>query len=269
LYTQYTHLDSSLVARGDRVERGQQIGMAGDRATRGNPHLHFTAFTAEGFGRNRKSIAPRFADGYDLPEIGGCNQHGGTRLTAAAGDAPTPPQLASSAEMGRWYREEQHVRVVGGSVAGGIAYGWNAEPAPDAPRIPADTPVLLSAAGAGMHTLYVRGWDAAGRTTITTFGPIGYDVHGPAVVEPIEPQRVRPGSPLTLSWVAAQDGGVGTAGYRVYVGDDPAGSGAWYITAPTLTLTPPLGRSLVRVQPIDALGNAGAWTTLTEIVVMP
>ncbi len=268
LYTQYTHLQRALVSPGARIERGQQIGEAGERATRGNPHLHFTAFTAEGGGaRNRRSVAVTFADGYPLPEIGGCNQYGGTRLTAAAGAAPEPPGLSTAAEPGRWYREDLTLRAASGSITGGIAFAWNREPG-NAERTGTDTPISLAAAGEGQHTLYVRGWDAHGRSALTTFGPIGYDIRGPSDVARIEPVRTRPGSPLTLVWAAAQDAGVGIAGYRIYVGTDAAGTGDWFTEAPTLTLMPAAGTSLVRVQPVDTLGNTGAWTTLTDIVVV-
>jgi hypothetical protein len=67
------------------IARGAQVGTVGDRGAPGAPHLHFTAYTADGpWGRGtHKSLPLRFAEGYDLPDIGGCNQHGGMELVSA------------------------------------------------------------------------------------------------------------------------------------------------------------------------------------------
>jgi murein DD-endopeptidase MepM/ murein hydrolase activator NlpD len=116
LYTMYTHMAAANVGVGQRVARGDVIGRVGDRGSPGTPHLHFTAFTAEGaWARNRQSTPLAFAEGYSLPEVGGCNQHGGTKLTAGGQAAPpadtVPPSVA---------------------------------PLPDALRAPAATPVPLS-----------------------------------------------------------------------------------------------------------------------------
>jgi murein DD-endopeptidase MepM/ murein hydrolase activator NlpD len=85
-YTMYTHMASAIsTQRGQAIARGAQVGVVGDRGAPGNPHLHFSAYTAEGpWGRGtRKSLPLRFAEGYDLPDIGGCNQHGGVELVSA------------------------------------------------------------------------------------------------------------------------------------------------------------------------------------------
>ena len=83
LYTMYTHMGSTpYTQRGQTLLRGAQVGNVGDRGAPGNPHLHFTAFTGSGPGgrTGRQSVPLRFAEGYDLPNMGGCNQHGGTLL---------------------------------------------------------------------------------------------------------------------------------------------------------------------------------------------
>jgi murein DD-endopeptidase MepM/ murein hydrolase activator NlpD len=85
-YTMYTHMERPVTsARNTFVARGSVIGAVGDRGAPGTPHLHFTAFTGEGLGarQNRRSLPLAFADGYDLTELGGCNQHGGSLLTAS------------------------------------------------------------------------------------------------------------------------------------------------------------------------------------------
>src|SRR5262245_2251000 len=84
-HTMYTHMGSAPhTQRGELLLRGAQVGNVGDRGAPGNPHLHFTAFTESGpFGRGeRKSVPLRFAEGYDLPDIGGCDQHNGAKLVS-------------------------------------------------------------------------------------------------------------------------------------------------------------------------------------------
>jgi murein DD-endopeptidase MepM/ murein hydrolase activator NlpD len=185
-YTMYTHMASATVtAEGRRVARGEVIGTVGDRGSPGTPHLHFTAFTAEGSSaRNRRSVPLTFAEGYTLPEIGGCSQHGGTKL------------------------------VAGGAV----------------PQ-PADT-------------------------TPPSLAPLS------------EPLRASAATAAPLAWPAAADEGSGVAGYRIYLGPDPLGTSDWFVPAPEAA-TPPLepGNYLLRVQPLDKAGNAGAWVTMATLVV--
>jgi len=87
----YTHMERAVTTSRDTfVTRGTVIGAVGDRGAPGTPHLHFTAFTGEGLGarQNRRSLPLAFADGYDLEELGGCNQHGGATLTASGQPEP-------------------------------------------------------------------------------------------------------------------------------------------------------------------------------------
>jgi murein DD-endopeptidase MepM/ murein hydrolase activator NlpD len=186
LYTMYTHMDSVAVAEaGTQVARGAVVGTVGDRGSPGTPHLHFTAFTAEGaWARNRQSVPLTFAEGYSLPEIGGCSQHGGTVMTAGGQVAPPP------------------------------------------------------------------------------------DTAPPTVVPLPEVLRAPAGAPVPLTWAPGADEGSGVAGYRIYLGVDPAGTSNWFVPTPEVQ-TPPLapGSYLLRVQPLDKAGNAGAWTTLGSVVV--
>jgi murein DD-endopeptidase MepM/ murein hydrolase activator NlpD len=101
-FTMYTHLGHAVeIERGTRLARGEVVGYVGERGTPGNPHLHFTAFRDDGEPiEGRRSLPLRFADGYLLPSLGGCNQHGDTLLTASAEGAPpadiTPPTMPAS-----------------------------------------------------------------------------------------------------------------------------------------------------------------------------
>jgi murein DD-endopeptidase MepM/ murein hydrolase activator NlpD len=186
LYTMYTHMESAAITEAGRViARGEVIGATGDRGSPGTPHLHFTAFVADGaWARNRRSVPLSFAEGYTLPEIGGCNQHGGMVV-----------------------------------VAGGPA-------APSADTTP------------------------------------------PALAAPAMEYRVPPEFPSTITWPPATDDASGIAGYRLYIGDDPHGTSAWFVEAAAVQ-TPPLapGSYLLRVQPIDGARNEGAWVTIGSIIV--
>jgi len=85
LYTMYTHMEpAGLTERGTLVQRSALVGYVGERGTVGNPHLHFMAFTASTLplSDTRRSLPLRFSEGYNLPDIGGCNQHSGAVLIA-------------------------------------------------------------------------------------------------------------------------------------------------------------------------------------------
>ena len=87
-----------------------------------------------------------------------------------------------------------------------------------------------------------------------------------APLAPIAPVEAQSGEPLKLQWPAAGDDGSGVAGYRVYIGLAADGTSDWFTAAPQVE-APPLapGSYLLRVQPIDYAGNAGAWTTIGRI----
>lgn len=293
-YTQYTHLQNTASARiGQQVQRGELIGWAGDRATRGLPHLHFAAFYGKGVAAaGRRSVPLSFAEGYRLPNIGGCNQHGGTIMVAGGTPEPTEPpgiRFESQAEVGRWYNTDQTISFSGAGIAGGYSIGWDDDPEDTPPTQPTGEHVTVQLAprGEGLHTLYVRGRDAAGTEILSTFGPFGYDLTPPAVLaEPISdtvqietthdtaatPQelRVAAGTPADLHWTPAYDRASGVAGYRVYVGIDPAGTSAWFVPVPQVT-TEPLapGSYSLRIQPLDYAGNSGQWTTVATVISGP
>jgi hypothetical protein len=274
LFTMYTHMaTATLTERGHIAARGQVIGTVGDRGSPGTPHLHFTAFTAQGsWARNRQSVPLTFAEGYALPEIGGCNQHGGTRLVAgspailyAAGIGFQAP-----AEPGRWYNSDMAIEFGGTGAAAGFSEAWGRDPGGEAPAIPGQQlgVAKLAQAGEGLHTLFVRGWDAAGQQTLSSFGPIGFDVTPPSVAPLPEPIRAASGQPAQLTWEPASDNASGVAGYRIYIGADPQGTSEWFVPAPHVeapALEP--GSYHLRLQPLDYAGNIGEWVTVGALTV--
>jgi hypothetical protein len=187
-YTMYTHMASAVNTReGTFFGRGAQVGTVGERGSPGLPHLHFTAFTAEGaWARNRRSVALSFAEGYQLPEGRGCSQHQGTVLVASEALSAMPAQDTTPPQLG----------------------------------------VLK------------------------------------------EPIQAVAGEAVELAWPAAIDDASGVAGYRLYIGPDQNGMSDWFVPAPQVEL-PSLGAGayLLRVQPLDTAGNAGAWVTMAEILV--
>lgn len=186
-YTMYTHMSSVVTTQdGAFIARGAVLGAVGDRGAPGIPHLHFTAFTADGsWARNRQSVPLSFAEGQAFPEVGGCSQHQGTVVTAAQPGAGIP--------------------------------------------VPDTTPPRIS--------------------------PLAAPVH------------IASGKPALIEWPAAQDD-ASIAGYRLYVGPDPAGTSEWFVSAPNVELPAlAVGPYLLRIQPLDAAGNQGEWVTLGQILV--
>lgn len=270
-YTMYTHLDRAVSTRLDSaVRRGEVIGYVGDRAAHGLPHLHFTAFTGKGLAaRPRQSVPLSFDEGYDLPDVGGCNQHGGVRLVAG-GQAATGVRFSSNAEPLRWYSADQRVEFVLPAGARGFSQAWDQPPPEGAPQFAGASAgyVQTAWAGEGLHTLHIRYWDAAGASALASFGPVGYDLTPPSAPAPIAPLRLAASSAGTIRWQPAADGGAGLAGYRVYLGADPAGVADTFSAAPELALPAlPAGSYLLRVQPVDYAGNPGAWATLGSVEI--
>jgi hypothetical protein len=273
-YTMYTHMASAATTAKDAfVTRGTVIGTVGDRATKGNPHLHFTAFTGRGIAASgRRSLPLSFAEGYNLPDVGGCNQHGGEKLVAGgqfSADAGGV-RFSSEAQAQLWYNADKRVEFNLPAGSRGFSQAWDQAPGGEGPQF-TDTSagyLQLAAAGEGLHTVEVRYWDAAGQPQVATYGPLGYDVTPPARVAEIAPVAAAAGKPATVQWAAAADNGAGVSGYRIYIGPDANGSSDWFTPAPE-TETPALdaGSYLVRVQPIDFAGNAGEWATIGRIEV--
>jgi hypothetical protein len=109
-YTMYTHMDSAVTTERDLfVARGTVIGAVGARGAHGTPHLHFTAFTGDGpAASHRRSVPLAFGEGYDLPDVGGCSQHGGETLVAGAQVSALSAgvRFSSEAQISRWYNAD-------------------------------------------------------------------------------------------------------------------------------------------------------------------
>ncbi len=273
-YTQYTHLATvTTAARGQFVPQGAIVGTVGDRQTVGNPHLHFMAFTASGaYASGRQTVPLHFADGYNLPEIGGCNQHGGKILTATAPEDLPPPEVRFSSDMepDQWYNEDRRIDFEIEGAVKGFSQKWNIDPTDEAPEFEyaTDGYVQLSWADSeGLHTLHVRVWGANGDEVLATFGPVGYDTTPPESPSLFTSALVVEASDPHLQWDAATDNASGVAGYRVYIGSEPDGESDWFTDEPEVdvpALAP--GRYWLRVQPKDFAGNYGVWTTLGRVV---
>lgn len=271
-FTMYTHMARAVsTQRGRSYQAGETLGFVGERGSPGVPHLHFTAFTANRDGWSGKQSVPlRFAEGYDFPEVGGCNQHGGAVVKAAAVQDPQV-QFTGDAQPERWYNSDQRIGFAVNWGGGGVSQAWNGEPSADAPMFArnVDGYAQLAEAGEGLHRLVVRAWGPDGRQTLASYGPVGYDVTPPSAPAPIAELRA-PAGAVDVAWLPGGDALSGLAGYRVYIGADPAGSADWFTPEPGVE-TPPLtpGRYLVRVQSVDKAGNSSAWATIGAIVVTP
>jgi murein DD-endopeptidase MepM/ murein hydrolase activator NlpD len=271
-FTMYTHLARAVSTQpGRSFQAGETLGFAGDRGSPGVPHLHFTAYTARGDGwSGKRSVPLRFAEGVDLPEIGGCNQHGGKIVRAMSIKEPEVA-FQSAAQPGQWYASDQRIEFVVAWGGGGLSQAWNQTPPDDAPMFArvTDGYAQLADAGEGMHTLKVRAWGPDGRVTLAEFGPVGYDVTAPGAPAPIGDLTAFTG-PVALQWQPASDAHSGIRGYRVYIGANPEGTSEWFTTEPAVK-TDPLapGRYLLRVQALDVAGNSGPWVTLGAITVEP
>jgi hypothetical protein len=269
-FTMYTHMARAVTTQqGRRFDAGETLGFAGDRGSPGVPHLHFTAFTANRDGwSGRKSVPLSFAEGYDLPDVGGCNQHGGKVLKAASVQDPQI-RFASEAQPDRWYNRDLRVEFTTAWGGGGISQAWDKEPGADAPMFPGavDGYAQLAEAGEGMRTLTVRAWGPDGRQQLASYGPVGYDATPPAAPAPIAELKAAPGA-VAVAWQPAGDALSGVAGYRVYIGPDADGTADWFTAEPAVK-TPELapGRYLVRVQTLDNAGNGSAWATIGAIEV--
>jgi hypothetical protein len=273
-YTMYTHLSSAVsTSRGRFIPRGAVLGYAGERQTVGTPHLHFTAFTGAG-SRNWRSVPLSFAEGYDLPEVGGCNQHGGKELIASGELLSMEPEIdfESEAKKGTWYNSDQRIEFTVEPFSKGFSQAWNRDPEADKPMFPdiAEGYVQLSWAGEGFHTIHVRGWGLDGKQVVEQYGPIGYDITPPQAKPSDLQQEIPANLAVTLRWDAATDNASGVAGYRVYLGADPAGTSEWYTESAAIE-TPALnpGLYVLRVQPVDKAGNIGEWVTVGKVLSAP
>jgi murein DD-endopeptidase MepM/ murein hydrolase activator NlpD len=276
-FTMYTHLASfTVTSRGTFAPRGMVLGTVGDRGSPGNPHLHFTAFTASSSSmRSWRSVPLSFAEGYVLPEIGGCNQHYGKVLTANGELLNADPKVAfsSPAQPGTWYNSDQRIEFTTTAAWQGISQAWNAEAEGDQPMFANATAgyAQLADAGEGFHTLHVTAWGVDDRRVLATYGPIGYDVTAPEHPAPLAaPVQLKSAGETVprIDWSPGRDNAAGVAGYRVYLGPDLNGTSAWFVEAPFIepeSLSP--GTYHLRLQVVDNASNKSDWRTIGQVIV--
>ncbi|NOK60768.1 MAG: M23 family metallopeptidase [Chloroflexi bacterium AL-W] len=274
-YTMYTHLASVVTTQnGLFVPRGTVIGAVGDRGSPGVPHLHFTAFTATGlFANNRLSIPLTFADGYHLPETGGCNQHGGSILMADPNAPGVEPGInfAANVEVERWYSGNESIEFNGLGMIRGHSIAWNQDPGGEEPGSVENYGkiTLTTVENEGLHTLFVRGWGIDGEQSVETFGPIGFDQTPPTDPQlPTTSSLVSQyGNEVKIQWDASQDEASGVAGYRIYIGPDADGTSDWFTPVSEVTMQElPADSHILRIQALDFAGNEGEWITLSHVI---
>jgi murein DD-endopeptidase MepM/ murein hydrolase activator NlpD len=186
--TMYVHLNSRAVGRGQNVERGQVIGTAGSvGAGASNPHLHFELFVGRnGSDRARNTVPINFAEGYNLPNNGRCNQHGGLLLTkdgthaeAPAGDAPadapaeapgedrTPPTAPTLLDKGQGLFQvvKWNPSVDEKSGVKGYQLYVGKDPAGTGDWFVVETQAALPALEPGRNYVRIRAIDNVGNTT--------------------------------------------------------------------------------------------------------
>ena len=153
----------------------------------------------------------------------------------------------------------------------GYKFAWDQNPPGGSEIAGASGSVNLSSAGQGQHTLYIQAWDNAGNpSAVEPVGWLGYDT-----VAPANPTSTSPGCTATsgvwqntcadanFTWSGASDATSSVAGYEVYWGTDPNGTGAlWSTTAAYNPTAVSNGTYYLRVHTKDNAGNWSAWTTL-------
>jgi hypothetical protein len=123
----------------------------------------------------------------------------------------------------------------------------------------------------GRWYAHIRAVDAAGNASATVHaGPFLVDVSAPAWPEALgtdERAWQNRAAPPRFTWPAATDEGAGVMGYRVYWGEDLAGTAETLAGEPAYT-PPGLPAEVIsavrylRVAVMDAAGNVGGWRTV-------
>lgn len=278
-YTMYSHMRVALdEPRGTPVKRGQWIGEAGAvNPTPTTPHLHFTLFRADGeYATNRRAVPLAFAEGYNFPNTGKCNEHGG-KLVVATGEAvatdTTPPTIEWGGSDAQTWLGAGTVEWVLSDESGvsGFSHAWDSDPAGEAPQS-ADASGQIDFERPGVHTLFVRAWDEAGNQAVFT-REVWFDATAPSAPARLDEDATHSASnaaaaPLKAVWKAGQDSESGVKGYQVYVGPDKQGTSDWFSAEPQVsigTLGP--GTYVVRARTQDHAGNFSPWTTVQTVEV--
>ncbi|GIV96699.1 MAG: peptidase M23 [Herpetosiphonaceae bacterium] len=269
-YTMYTHMQSHIdLPYGSFIARGQWIGAVGSvGAEHTVPHLHFTFFYGEGpYAKHRRPLPLRFAEGYDFPDEGTCNNHAGALVVAGSySDEPPAIEWTGSPERA-WSATGRVEWAIQSPLIAGFSYGLNDDPGGEAPAIEG-TAGFAELSEPGIHTLFLRIWDSIGHQTLVT-REIWYDPVPPALpVSETQKLKVAADQPVVLSWPPAIDELSGIQGYQVYTGPDREGTSEWFVDTAELDLgVQSPGRFYLRVRAQDHAGNFSPWTTIAVVVV--
>lgn len=271
-YTMYSHMQTVINPPvGTSIKRGQWLGEVGSvNPTPTVAHLHFTVFKADGaYANNRRPVPLKFAEGYDFPDQGTCNNYGGALLVAGG----TVDQAAPTIE---WTGTAEKTWVNTGRVdwtvnddqaVRGFSQAWDADPAGDVPQF-TDTPSgYLDLSKPGVHTMFVRAWDKAGKQTLASrevwFDPNPPTAPGQRTAADYGVTAVSSNKPVLITWDKSSDSESGVKGYQVYLGTDQQGTGDWFIVEPKADVgTLATGRYYLRVRSQDNAGNFSPWVTV-------
>jgi murein DD-endopeptidase MepM/ murein hydrolase activator NlpD len=194
-WVHYFHIKphSAQVSEGDYVSEGTIIAEQAGAGDTCSEHLHF----AVSVGRDGEFREPRF-----------CNVDGGTvqsgdEYTVVPCDRTAPSISFNTPAQNRWYNTNQTLSWVIRDSGSGVDYfkwEWN-DSSPD-DRVDDDRgSTTLSAAGEGIHTLYVQAWDNVGnRTPVQSRGWFGYDTSAPSVSINVGPGGWITQNQVTFSW---------------------------------------------------------------------
>lgn len=270
-YTMYTHLSQRIDApTGTFVERGQKIGEVGNTHIYPTvPHLHFTFFKADGaYATNRRALELSFADGYDFPEDGSCNQYGGDVVTANGNEDTTPPTLAwSNLPAQTWLNAGRLSWTVSDDNAvAGFSQAWDHEIDDEHPHFEGALEGYLDLE-IGKHVANIKAWDQAGNTA--TFNrEIWYDPTPPSAPRANKGSQALGDQNFVVSWQASTDSVSGIKGYQLYFGSDQNGTSEWFVTEPLVDVgVKPAGTYYLRVRAQDNASNFSDWQTLGTYTV--
>ncbi len=274
-YTMYSHMQAVVGGGvGTAIERGQWIGAVGAvNPTPTVPHLHFTFFKADGaYATNRRPVPLAFAEGYDFPNNGTCSQHEGALLVAGG----SVESVDSAAPTVEWSGTRDETWVTSGRVdwtvsddreVQGFSQAWDSDPAGDAPDFNT-TSGYFDLTEPGVHTIFVRAWDKAGKQTLATH-EVWFDPTPPsapnqrASADHAVATAASSAKPLIVRWEPGSDADSGVQGYQLYLGSDVEGTGDWFVAEPLVdvgTLKP--GHYVLRVRTQDYAGNFSEWVTV-------
>ncbi len=176
------------------------------------------------------------------------------------------PAIAFTAypAAGEWRNTDAALawRVSDAAPSSGVDYfKWAWDDASPDNKVNADEgSTLLSVAGQGQHTLYVRGWDKAGNASKTaSLGWVGYDTVAPVLsFDPANPQPQRwYNAPQTLAWSLSDPAPGSGARRAVYFWlDDEQPESAILGASGQIPLPILQGQHSVEVYANDVAGNA-------------